>query len=179
MAPWIYLCKVCTFKVNNTEQNWTKRITMNRTHLPVNTAETPSPPSYRPRFFFFGCAGSQLRHSGSLVVSCGLFLVAACGLLVAACMWDLVPRPGIEPGPPVLGVRSLTHWTTREVPVPRPRFKALVPTVQGPFSPRRLWAEALCPSSTLLFKACVTCTSSITSVKFSTITAPIAPTKTF
>ena len=34
-----------------------------------------------------------------------------------ACMWDLVPQPGIEPGPPALGVRSRTHWTTREVPV--------------------------------------------------------------
>ena len=30
-------------------------------------------------------------------------------------MWDLVPQPGIEPGPPALGVWSLTHWTTREV----------------------------------------------------------------
>ena len=43
-------------------------------------------------------------------------LVAACELLVAACMRDLVPRPGIEPGPPALGVWSLTHWTTRGVP---------------------------------------------------------------
>ncbi|XP_057560751.1 WD repeat-containing protein 82 isoform X1 [Hippopotamus amphibius kiboko] len=41
---------------------------------------------------------------------------AACGIFVAACMWDLVPQPGIEPRPPALGVRSLTHWTTREVP---------------------------------------------------------------
>ena len=40
----------------------------------------------------------------------------ACELLVAACMRGLVPRPGIEPGPPALGVQSLTHWTTREVP---------------------------------------------------------------
>ena len=31
-------------------------------------------------------------------------------------MWDLVPRPGIEPAAPALGARSLTHWTTREVP---------------------------------------------------------------
>ena len=31
-------------------------------------------------------------------------------------MWDLVPRPGIEPGPPALGAQSLSHWTTREVP---------------------------------------------------------------
>ena len=44
------------------------------------------------------------------------FLVAACGLLVAACMWDLVPWPGIEPRPPALGAWSLTHWTTREIP---------------------------------------------------------------
>ena len=32
-------------------------------------------------------------------------------------MWDLVPRPGIEPGHPALGAQSLSHWTTREVPV--------------------------------------------------------------
>ena len=32
----------------------------------------------------------------------------ACGILV--------PRPGIEPVPPPLGVWSLNHWTTREVP---------------------------------------------------------------
>ena len=31
-------------------------------------------------------------------------------------MWDLVPRPGIEPGPPALGAQSLSHWTTKEVP---------------------------------------------------------------
>ena len=46
----------------------------------------------------------------------GIF-VAACGLLVAACMWDLVPWPGIEPGPPALAAQGLTHWTTREVPL--------------------------------------------------------------
>ena len=32
-------------------------------------------------------------------------------------MWALVPGPEIEPGPPVLGAWSLSHWTTREVPV--------------------------------------------------------------
>ena len=31
-------------------------------------------------------------------------------------MWDLVPWPRIEPRPPTLGARSLSHWTTREVP---------------------------------------------------------------
>ena len=31
-------------------------------------------------------------------------------------MWDLVPWPRIKPGPPQLGVWSLNHWTTRELP---------------------------------------------------------------
>ena len=31
-------------------------------------------------------------------------------------MWDLVPQPGIELRPPALGVQSLSHWTTTEVP---------------------------------------------------------------
>ena len=39
----------------------------------------------------------------------------ACGLLVVACVRDLVPRPGIEPRSPALGAQSLIHWTTRQV----------------------------------------------------------------
>ena len=31
-------------------------------------------------------------------------------------MRDLVPWPGIKPGPPALGAQSLSHWATREVP---------------------------------------------------------------
>ena len=31
-------------------------------------------------------------------------------------MWHLVPQPGIEHKPHELGVQSLNHWTTREVP---------------------------------------------------------------
>ena len=31
-------------------------------------------------------------------------------------MHDLVPWLGMESGPPALGVQSLGHWTTREVP---------------------------------------------------------------
>ena len=31
--------------------------------------------------------------------------------------WDLVPLPGIEPRLSSLGVQSLSHWTTREVPL--------------------------------------------------------------
>lgn len=50
-------------------------------------------------------------------------LVAAHGssLFVVACkifwgMWAIVPRPGIEPGRPALGVWRLSHWATRESP---------------------------------------------------------------
>ena len=32
-------------------------------------------------------------------------------------MWDPVPSPGTEPWPPALGVRSLSLWTSREVPI--------------------------------------------------------------
>ena len=32
-------------------------------------------------------------------------------------MWYLAPWPGIKPGPPALVVRSLSCWTTREVPM--------------------------------------------------------------
>ena len=31
--------------------------------------------------------------------------------------WILVPQPGIEHVPPAFKVRSLDHWTAREVPV--------------------------------------------------------------
>ena len=31
--------------------------------------------------------------------------------------WDLVPWPGSEPRPPALEAQSLSHWTTREVPL--------------------------------------------------------------
>ena len=51
---------------------------------------------------------------GSLVAACRLL---SCGMWTLSCsMWDLVPQPGIEPGPPALGAQSLTLWTTREVP---------------------------------------------------------------
>ena len=36
-------------------------------------------------------------------------------LMVVACR-NLVPSPGIEPGPAALGARSLSCWTPREVP---------------------------------------------------------------
>ena len=51
---------------------------------------------------------------GIFIAAC--LIAAYVGFSVAACMWDLVPQPRIEPGPPALGAQSLTHWTTREAP---------------------------------------------------------------
>ena len=55
-----------------------------------------------------------------LVAACGIFIAAcgifSCGMWTLSCsVWDLVPWPGIEPGLPALGARSLSHWTTWEV----------------------------------------------------------------
>ena len=42
--------------------------------------------------------------------------IFSCNMWTLSCnMWDLVPWPGIKL--PALGVRSLSHWTTREVPL--------------------------------------------------------------
>ena len=49
--------------------------------------------------------------------ACRIFQLQHVDFLVTACMQDLVPRSGIEPGPPALGTRSLTHWTATQVPV--------------------------------------------------------------
>ena len=49
---------------------------------------------------------SSLWYAGSLVMVFELFSYS---------MWDLVPWPGIKPGPRLLETWSLSHWTTREV----------------------------------------------------------------
>ena len=61
-------------------------------------------------------------------------------------MWDLIPWPGIEPSFPALGAWSLSHWTTREIPVCRNFSRARSPSMAHmgtlssalPSSPSRL-----------------------------------------
>ena len=70
-------------------------------------------------------------------------LVAAYRLFSCS-MWDLVPFLGIKPRPPALGVWSLSHWTTREVPESsalmmevlmfRMLVKQLIQGLEGPLS---------------------------------------------
>ena len=59
---------------------------------------------------------SSLWHVTSfLVVACRIF---SCSMWTLSCgTWDLVPWPGMEPMATALGVRSVSHWTTREVPL--------------------------------------------------------------
>ena len=49
-------------------------------------------------------------------MSCGMFLVAACDLLVVVCKL-LVAAYEIELWPPALAVLSLRYWTTRDIPL--------------------------------------------------------------
>ena len=65
--------------------------------------------------FLFVCL-FVLFHLAVPGLSCSLGIFR-CGMQTLRCsIWDLVPWPGIKPGPPALGVQSLSHWTTREVP---------------------------------------------------------------
>ena len=71
-------------------------------------------------------------------------LVAACGIFnLCWDMWDLVSRPGIEPGPPALGAQSLSHQTTREV---------LVLTFEySDFFPKNVFVESLYKGDQVVF----------------------------
>ena len=49
--------------------------------------------------------------------------VGLCQALVVCGLWDLLPNQRVNPGrAPALGVGSLSHWTTREVPALICRF---------------------------------------------------------
>ena len=40
-----------------------------------------------------------------------LFVLVVAHSIFSWDMWDLVPWPGIKPGPPAMGVQCLSHWT--------------------------------------------------------------------
>ena len=80
---------------------------------------------YLALWVLIGAHGSSIS-----VVACRIF---TCG------MWDLVPWPGIEFGPPVLGAWSLSHCSQANRQVPRNWFKLKVQSLE--FS--RLWNSPL------------------------------------
>ena len=41
-----------------------------------------------------------------------------CSMRTLSCsMWALAPWPGIEPGPPALGLQNISHWTMSDNPL--------------------------------------------------------------
>ena len=72
-----------------------------------------------------------------------IFIIWLCWVLILALrifscgIWDLVPWPeSVEPRPPALEAQSLSHWTTRKVPVQHFRVckvlsQSLVPQTQN------------------------------------------------
>ena len=70
----------------------------------------PNPDTYMP----ITC---HLKTTSFFPVSFFPSFLSLCWVLVAACgifscsIWGLVPWPGIEPGSPMLGMWSLSHWT--------------------------------------------------------------------
>ena len=80
-------------------------------------------------------------------------LVAARGvfsmLTLSWGMQDLIPRPGIEPGPPALGAWSLSRWTTEKSPwctsLPVWRLLLLPVSLKGALARMgSRWGESLC-----------------------------------
>ena len=55
-------------------------------------------------------------HVFFLLIALFIYL-AVLGLSCSIWEWDLVPQAGVKPGPPVLGLCRLSHWTTKKVPV--------------------------------------------------------------
>ena len=98
--------------------------------------------------------GSQrVRHDLATKQQQYELLVVACGILI--------PWPGMEPGPPTLGVQSLSHWTTREVT--NGCWKSRKMKSPLPHHPPGLWWEGdkhqfyLRSSRTLVFSALSLC----------------------
>ena len=58
--------------------------------------------------YLFGCTRSWSQHTGSSLFI-GTYEIFSCR------MWDLLPRPAMEPRLAALGALSPSHWTTREV----------------------------------------------------------------
>ena len=75
----------------------------------------------------------------------------SCGTRDLCChVRDLVPWPGIEPGPPALVAQSLTHWITREVPnSPSSVMVSICPLLHG-----LTWTLPLPPTATPHWSQC-------------------------
>ena len=72
-------------------------------------------------YFFFLLIVTILMGMMWYLIVVFIFILEAFYLFIVpglcCSLWNLVPWPGIKPGPPALEEWSLGHWTTREVPV--------------------------------------------------------------
>lgn len=59
---------------------------------------------------------AAVMHVFFLLIALFIYL-AVLGRSCCIWEWDLVPQAGVRPGPPVLGLCRLSHWTTKKVPV--------------------------------------------------------------
>ena len=96
-----------------------------------------APPRKRSFWWFLALLGLQMRRSSlclhppmAFSSKCSLLFFSfkylfiylavpslSCSMSLSSCsIWGPVPQPGIRRGPATLGVQSLSHWTTREVP---------------------------------------------------------------
>ena len=73
--------------------------------------------SFRNAAPVFTSFPSHRCYSFVLEICLSLFCLFVCFWPRHVAYGILVPRPGIETVPPVLGAWSLNHWNTREVPV--------------------------------------------------------------
>ena len=63
-------------------------------------------------YFYFILSLKNICLNTILVMAHGIFV---CGMQALNWgMWGIIPWPGIERGPPALGLESLSHWITRK-----------------------------------------------------------------
>ena len=67
------------------------------------------------------------------------YRISSCDMLTLNCgMQELVPRPGIKPGPLALGAWNLRHWTSREVPMGYFREVSFLKVIAGKWQSQAL-----------------------------------------
>ena len=70
---------------------------------------------YHAGYTDFVTSPTQLSGYSFFVFNFVLNFIYLTVLCLGCGMWDLVPRPGIEPRTPILEAWSINHWATREV----------------------------------------------------------------
>ena len=105
-------CRRCRFNPWSRKIPWRRKWQPAPVFLPGKSYRQRSLVGYSPQ----GGKESDMTEQLSVCMHSAEWVPVVTYVISSCCMWDLVPRPGMEPGPLALGVQSLSHWTTREVP---------------------------------------------------------------